>query len=273
MDSIVIRTVAKRFTNGYLLVPATIADKKTLDLMCETVGDNVVRVTAEKLNSKKTYDQVRTVFGLIDIIFQVDEDRKPTEHEKALYYSYLLNQYGEKHLVSVSGQEPMMQAIGLSSMTKPQATRFISALVAHICERCQLPDYLMHDMTELFETFAVYKGRMDVDFADTDENGEYLSVDKWVERNNYSHATGKTENLEIAHIVSKGTAPQFRDCVWNFLRLTHDEHMYQHAKGWGKVFKLYPHLKGRVERAREMAKKLEIAGQYATSVDIPDDIF
>lgn len=274
MDSIIIRTVPRKFTNGYLLVPATVADKKTLDMMCQSVGDKTVRVSAEVSRSKKSYDQVKTVFGLIDIIFQIDHQRKPTEHEKALYYSYLLNQYGEKQVVSVSGQEPTEQAIGLSSMTKAQATRFISSLMAHICEHCELPDYLMNDMNELFERFTSHKGRMEVDFADTDDSGEYLSIDKWVKMNNCSHATGKTECLEIAHIVSKGTAPQFRDCVWNFLRLTHDEHMEQHAKGWDNFIKIYPHIKGRVDRAREMAGKLDVRWYPSNLADsVMDDIF
>ena len=95
MDKIVIRTIPRKFTNGYLLVPATVADKKTLDMMCQSAGDNTVRVVAEVAKSKKSYDQVKTVFALIEIIFQIDNNRKPTEHEKALYYSYLLNQYGE----------------------------------------------------------------------------------------------------------------------------------------------------------------------------------
>lgn len=274
MDKIVIRTIPRKFTNGYLLVPATVADKKTLDMMCQSAGDNTVRVVAEVAKSKKSYDQVKTVFALIEIIFQIDNNRKPTEHEKALYYSYLLNQYGEKELVSVSGQEPVMQAIGLSSMTRAQATRFISSLMAHVCEHCQLPDYLIDDMNGLFEVFAVHKGKMEVDFADTDADGEYLSIDAWIKLNNCSHATGKTDCLEIAHIVSKGTAPQFRDCVWNFLRLTHDEHMEQHAKGWDNFIKLYPHIKGRVERAREMAGKLEVRWAPSNLADsVVEDIF
>lgn len=273
MDSIVIKSLPRKFNDGYLLVPATAADKRTLDLMCEKAGDKTVNLSAHVIKARKSYDQVKAVFALIDIIFQCDHFRRPTEHEKALYYTYLLNEYGEKAKVSVSGSDPSFQAIGLSSMNKAQASRFISALIAHICQLCDLPEHLESEVSTLIETFTAYRGLMNEDETDKGVDGNYLSVQKWVDRNNYSHATGRTERLEIAHIVSKGTAPQFRDCVWNFLRLTHDEHMEQHAKGWDYMFKLYPHIRGRVERARNMAAKLDLQSTGDLAVQILDDIF
>lgn len=273
MDSIVITALPRKFSNGYLLVPATAADKKTLDLMCEKAGGKAVKLSAHVIKTRKSFDQVKAVFALIDIIFQCDHARKPTGHEKALYYTYLLNEYGERCMVSVSGSEPSWQAIGLSSMTKAQAARFISALMAHVCQLCDLPEHLASEVSTLVETFTAYRGLMDEDEVDKGVDGKYLSVQEWIRRNNYSHATGKTERLEIAHIVSKGTAPQFRDCVWNFLRLTHDEHMEQHTRGWDHMFRLYPHIKGRVERAREMAGKLELQSTGDLAVQILEDIF
>ncbi len=273
VDSIVITAVARKFTNGYLLVPATAADKKTLDLMCEGVGERTVRLSAQVNKPRKSFDQVKAVFALVEAIFQADHNRKPTEHEKALYYTYLLNEYGDKELVSVSGGEPIPHAIGLSAMTKAQASRFISSLIAHVCQMCDLPDHLAAEVSTLMVAFTAYRGLMDEDDADKDADGIYLSVKEWVEKNTYSHATGRTDGLEIAHIVSKGTAPQFRDCVWNFLRLTHEEHMEQHKKGWDYMFNLYPHIKGRVQRARDMAGKLSLSSSPSHEVEIPDDIF
>ena len=93
------------------------------------------------------------------------------------------------------------------------------------------------------------------DLIDKDCNGKEYSIDDWCKVNSFSHASGSTETLEIAHIISKGSAPQFRDCVWNFLRLTHEEHMFQHQKGWSEFLALFPHLRPRVERARRLASE------------------
>lgn len=273
MDTVVLKAVARKFDNGYLLVPATLADKRTLDVFCKQSGARSVKMTAQVNRARKSFEQVKAVFALIEIIFQTDHGRKPTEHEKALYYSWLLNEYGEREMVSVSGSEPSHQVVSLSSMSREQASRFISALIAHVCERCDIPEHLAVEVSTLIESFVSFKGMMDVDSTDMDASGEYVSVGRWCELNNYSHASGSTGSLEIAHIVSKGTAPQFRDCVWNFLRLTHDEHMEQHKKGWDYMFNLYPHIKGRVQRAREMAGKLGLSSSPSHEVEIPDDIF
>lgn len=75
----------------------------------------------------------------------------------------------------------------------------------------------------------------------------------------YSEASGRCERLELAHIVSRGADYADIEESWNIIVLTHDEHrQVQHQKGWDVFLETYPHLRGRVEKAREMAGKLPL---------------
>ena len=95
-----------------------------------------------------------------------------------------------------------------------------------------------------------------------DENGSYLSLQDWKERNNFSFASGisnKAMPLEVAHIVSRGADKEDIDEVWNLMMLTHYEHIeIMHKKGWNAFLEIYPHLRGRVERATNLAGKLKL---------------
>ena len=65
--------------------------------------------------------------------------------------------------------------------------------------------------------------------------------------------------LEVAHIVSRGADKEDIDEVWNLMMLTHYEHIeIMHKKGWNAFLEIYPHLRGRVKRARNLAGKLKL---------------
>jgi len=46
--------------------------------------------------------------------------------------------------------------------------------------------------------------------------------------------------------------------LWNWIALLPEEHEQQHRQGWDKFLQIYPHLQGRVNRARSLARKLEL---------------
>jgi hypothetical protein len=55
--------------------------------------------------------------------------------------------------------------------------------------------------------------------------------------------------------------------AWNWIALLPEEHEAQHRTGWDGFLDIYPHLRGRVRRARNLAGKLELefkAGRSAS---------
>lgn len=254
MKAIRIKSVINKLDdNKFYFSPASERERHLLNKFCEEAGKRYITLSAELVGSKKSYDQVKTVFALIDAIFTSQEARHPTEEERHALYMYFLRIYAPR--IQVSGQPGITEPKSLSIMTKEEAARFITDLATFLAQQCSLPDYLVTDVSALFEEHSKQVNLLYPDLIDKDCSGKEYSIDEWCKVNSFSHASGSTETLEIAHIISKGSAPQYRDCVWNFLRLTHEEHMFQHQKGWGEFLELFPHLRPRVERARRLASE------------------
>ena len=260
MGKICFKAIPRKFDNGsYLLLPATKADKITLDQFSENVKDRYVTVTVNLSRANKSYDQVKTVFALIDIRFELQHHRKPTDTEQAIVYSRFLWKYAEKVPDPLNPDE--MVPVSLSCMSKSQAASFISSIIADIYEYAgdSLTDTQQVELKEIFEEFQSATGFGVGNYLDYDENGNLLSEEKWREKNHFSFASAvNTEDLQLHHILSRGSHPQYENVAWNWIMLTEEEHMrIIHAKGgWQKFLLIFPHCATRVKNAYDMAHEL-----------------
>ena len=256
MPNVIFKAKARQFQNGCLLLPATEKDKQLLNSFCETLGNRYATVTANFAKNNKSYDQVKTVWALCTLLYQINYDRVPTETERNRMYESLLDDFAPKEpdLLHPEKERP----IHLSRMSKMEAAQFINAIFNLIIENCDLTDKQQVSVRELFTEFKRETSIGVGNPCDYDAEGNLLSIDEWCERNNVSMASGVNDGtLEIAHIITKSKRPDIRDCVWNFLRLTHYEHLeIQHRKGWKELLSIYPHLIPRVKAAYDMAHEL-----------------
>ena len=257
MNKITIRAVPKKFSNGsYLLLPATPSDKRTLDAFASEAGDKYIRVSLEELKGSKSYDQVRTVWGLIGVLYEVEHGARPTARQAALTYAHLLEMYAPLT------DDPMRPGnkvrLTLSLMSRREASVFINSIMAECLERMGMAGSpLIVEVQDLFAEFVEWRGRQKKDPVDVDEDGNWLTVDEWQERNRASMASGSMDALETCHIITKSKRPDLRDCVWNLLRMTHYEHIeIQHRHGWERLLSIYPHLIPRVKAAYDRAGEL-----------------
>ena len=253
---ITFRAIQKEFEAGYLFIPATAEDKRSVNAFCGDMTGKYVTVTVNGSRGNKTYDQVKTVWGLIEIYFESQYNRKPTKTESANMYMSFIQQYADTEQSLIDPSKEVY--VTLSNMSKEQAARFIQNIMNDIIVECKLSEGLQCDVKELYEAFIQYKGTLPKDPVDYDKNGVLLNREDWVKMNPCSHASGVTKGLEVAHIVSKGSDEEDRYECWNWLMLTHEEHIgIQHQNGWEELIELYPHIEGRVKRARELAGKLD----------------
>ena len=105
----------------------------------------------------------------------------------------------------------------------------------------------------------MFRASQDVDpLQGTYDKGSVSATEKfWRERHRVSDASGKGGQIELAHIVSRGADCRFKDEPWNWLALTPQEHRgIQHQKGWDELLRIFPHLSGRVEHARNLAREM-----------------
>lgn len=260
MSKICFKATPKKFNNGcYLLLPATPADREIVNQFSEHLMNKYVTVTVNQNRANKSYDQVKTVFALINLRFQLQYHRNPTDTEQAYVYSSFLWKYAERTPNPLNPEETT--PISLSKMSRGQAASFISSIIADIYEYAgdAITDTQMVELKEIFEEFQAANGQGIGNPIDYDKDGNLLSMDEWRAKNNFSFASGVvTEDLQLHHILSRGAHKAFEDKAWNWIMLTEYEHMrIIHAKGgWQKFIELYPHCAPRIKNAYDMAHEL-----------------
>ena len=258
MNNVGIRAVLKRTPEGIFVIPATNADKTVFMSYVEQAENKYVSVDFKNLRANKTYDQLKAAWALIDLIFESMCFRRPTSAERQQMYRELLEEFAPRRpsLLHKGEDEP----VTFSEMSKQELSSFIQSLIAFIAESCDLNQKDQMLVKDVFIEWQGYKSTLDKDPDDYDETGELLDMDTWRERHPVSFASGIGGDLDLAHIVSRGADVVHKDCCWNVMMLTHEEHMKQHQIGWNEFLKIYPHLRGRVERARHIAGKLALLG-------------
>lgn len=256
MSKVIFKAKPMQFKNGCLLLPATPADKIILDNFAQSCGARYCTVTANFSRSNKTYDQVKTVFALSSIMFQCQYFRKPSQEENYKYYRSLLDDYAPREPDIRNPEKEVAKS--LESMSKSEAAQFINNLIGILVEYCDLTPEQQVDVRGIFQEFKKETMTGNGNPVDYDPNGHEYTIDEWCEVNNISMASGVNDGtLEIAHIITKSKRPDIRNCTWNFLRLTHYEHLeIQHRKGWQELLNIYPHLLPRVKSAYDRAGEL-----------------
>lgn len=256
MNEVLIKAVLKNTELGYVVLPVTKADDTLFKQFVGTNDKRYLTVTLKSTNSLgRSYSQIKTVWALITIIFQSLEGRKPTESEKKQFYNELLDMYADRKPSFLHKEETV--PLTLTDMTARQVNSFIQTLIKILAENCELELEQQLDAKNVFCEWENYLSSLERDPNDYDDNGNEVPIPEWRKEHIISFASGLTatdeEQLDLAHIVSRGADEEHRDCSWNVMMLTHEEHMKQHELGWDNFLELYPHLRGRVERAKKQA--------------------
>jgi hypothetical protein len=208
---------------------------------------------------RRTYKQNSAVWELVTVIFQSmsEEHRKPTEEEKYALYLDLLEVYADKVPNKITrGLRP----VHISESNSAEGARFIDGLLYHLSTACDLEYGAQATVQDILQQWEAWRGTLDVDPVDyTDfECTELLSESEWRQKHTYSEASGRGGDIERAHIVSRGADAADIEKSWNWIALLHSEHMEQHRIGWDAFLQIHPHLRGRIDRARRLAGKLDL---------------
>lgn len=261
MNTLGLRGQIQKIDNRFVIFPATKADAFNLNLYCENAKGKYSSISFKTGTGSKTYAQVKTAWAIITMLCIAKLGRKPTKNEKDQMYNELLDEFADKKVThGLLNDKEYEENVTMSEMTVSQLARFIQSMIQLLHENTQNFMISADDLIELDQLFSEwnnYLSCLNVDPTDLDENGEYLSLDEYRATHTVSYASGRTENLEMAHIVSRGSDPAFENCCWNVMMLTHEEHQeIMHQKGWNSLIERFPHIRGRVKRAFDMAHHL-----------------
>lgn len=209
-------------------------------------------VTLDLPAEGRTFKQNNTLWALITIIFVSMNGKKPTAEEKQELYLDILEEYADRVPTRFTHR---LRPIHMSESDTVHAAKLIQACFDILRDYCDLNMDLQADVRTLFWEWHRWRGGLERDPLDYDEETE-KAVDEgeWRASHMVSDASGVGGAIEKAHIVSRGADAQDIDEPWNWLALLPEEHRFlQHQNGWAAFLEKFPHLEGRVKRARELA--------------------
>jgi hypothetical protein len=240
--------------NGKLLINRLFSKKKDFE---ERNGKEFfLQAELDLRYQHRTFKQNSSVWVLITAIFMSMEQRLPDEEEKYGLYLDLLEEYADKVQNRFGGLRP----VHISESNSVQGARFIDGLLYHLATLCDLDTDTQSEVIDVMQAWEEWRGTLEIDPVDYSDPActKPLTEAEWRKKNRVSEASGHGGSIELAHIVSRGADAQDVDMPWNWIALLHEEHMRQHGIGWDGFLQIYPHLRGRVERARRMAGKLPL---------------
>ena len=202
----------------------------------KTGEEALLQCSLELPSQKRTVKQNSTAFKIISLIFESQEGRKPTEGEKKSLYYDLLETHADK-MPTRGGLR--LRPVHLSEANIEQAARFIDGLLFELCTCCDLPQDLQADARQIIYEWEVWRGQQKEDFTAS------MTEKEWRARAVYSEASGLGGDIELHHILPKGSHPQFANDPENWMALTHWEHREFHDLGRERFLQKYPHLAGR----------------------------
>lgn len=261
MKNISIKAVLKTSAQGdVMVVPVTKADEALLRTYSEANKESYLTIDIRNARASKTYSQLKTVWALISVIFESLNYRKPTKDELEQFHTELLNEYSDRKPSLLHEGETI--PVTLREMTVQQMGSFIQTLITILAEDCELNYNEQMTVRELFCEWENHLSSLKDDYMDYYPDGTMIPINEWRKMHPVSFASGLTATdemqLDLAHIVTRGSDEIHRDCCWNTMMLTHEEHMKQHEIGWNEFLQIYPHLRGRVDRARRIAGKIAL---------------
>jgi hypothetical protein len=229
----------------------------------------ILQASLELNYQKRTYKQNSTVWALVTVIFQSDSEnhRPPTNEEKTRLYYDLLEVYADKTSNKITGK---LRPVHISESNSAEGARFIDGLLYHLATQCGLDYTAQASVRDVMWQWEEWRGGLDIDPLDYSDLActRLLTEKEWREKHIVSEASGKGGRLDLAHIVSRGADTGDIEKAWNWMALLHEEHMQQHQIGWDRFLQIYPHLRGRVERARRLAGKPELGNKKSRSENL-----
>jgi hypothetical protein len=211
-------------------------------------------IELELRHQKRTFKQNATVWKLIECIWASMEKDPPTEEEKYGLYLDLLEVYADKTRNRITGE---LRPVHISESNSLEGAHFIDNLLYHLATMCNLDYGTQSQVIDVLHDWEYWRGSLEIDPMDYSdaECTQLLTEAEWREKHPVSEASGQGGAIRLHHIITRGSRPDLADKAWNFLALLDEEHDLIHAKGDDYFLSIYPHLKGKFDRAERLAAK------------------
>lgn len=245
------------FQNGYVILKATKDnDNELLTKIFNSKkqrenrsgSEILLNVTLDAPFQKRSIKENNLAWVLISIIFESMEGRKGTSEELHCLYSDLLEEYAMRRPSRLNPN--ILKPIDLKEADTVQAAYFIDGLFFHLTQVSDLTLDQQQDAVSQLRLWQQWRGEQPQDFT------SIMTEEQWRQRAKYSEVSGLTQNLDLHHIITRGSHPEFANYPENWICLTREEHQEFHDIGEAKFIQKYPHIAGRIQKAHEKLNEL-----------------
>ena len=210
----------------------------------------------EKITNRRTLTQNSTLRGIERFIFIAENGYEPTKDDLYWIHEGILEKYSTWNINPRTGISTPKRTSDPSMSTTEMAKIIDGALnsLAVMDIPKEVLDSIGHDMKTLWESWYAWRYTQERDPLFDAENE--VGWEKYQELHPVCELCSLPgtdfDPLERMHIVSAGASKGIYEKPWNWLRAHHSHHALQHNEGWEIIEKSYPHIKGKIRRARLM---------------------
>lgn len=222
------------------------------------LDDSGISISLRELKPPKTRDQENTLRGIERFIAWAFSGSKPSDEE-----------VDEVHEAIIEAAMPLvrnryngaMYHKRTSDATTVEMSRCIEYALNQLATM-DIPDEIVTalggDMKALWE--AWYKWRYDQETDPLYDDEMAMDWESYCGIHPVCELCGQPEYpndpLERMHIISAGANGTIYELPWNWLRAHASHHIpVQHQKGWDPILEEFPHISGKIRRAKTLEQR------------------
>jgi len=210
----------------------------------------------DTVGNRRSKNQHTTLRGIERFIFIAESGYKPTQDDLYWIHEGLLEKYSPWVTNPRTGVS-IPKRTSDPSMTTVEMAKIVQGALNEL-STMEVPDEILneigHNMKKLWENWYRWRYEQETDPLFYAENS--LSWEKYKSLHPVCEFCGMPDNdfdpLIQMHIISKGSDTSIREMPWNWIRSHNSHHMLQHNEGWEIIERSYPHMVGKLKRARLM---------------------
>ena len=213
-------------------------------------------IRIEHIRTKRSLSQNSTLRGIERFIFIAENGYEPRGNDTYWIHEGLLEKYSTwmtnpRTGVSVPKRtsDPSMSTVEMAKIIEGALTELSSMDIPQT-----VLDSIGHDMKKLWEAWYAWRYGQEKD--PLFEIEQTLTWEKYKELHPVCELCGlkgTVDNpIERMHIISAGSDLKNYEMPWNWIASHRSHHTLQHNEGWDIIERSYPHIVGKLRRARLM---------------------
>jgi len=210
----------------------------------------------ELFTSARTKAQHSTLRGVERFVAWAMVNRRPTDREVEFVHEAVLEEVAPQILNPVSGKMMFKRTSMMSVVEMARCIEHAQVMLGLQDISDEVMREIGGDMSRLWRAWYTWR------YSEEDplfEDEQAMDWDEYREHHPVCEICGiagsDSNPLERQHIVAGGADIADYEEPWNWLHAHHSHHALQHQAGWNQLISQHPHIKGKVDRARDLAGK------------------